>query len=56
MKENRRVHALRFLPFEVLFLALFGVVVLAPCDWLMSGLFGWKVSDCRQAPGRVALD
>jgi hypothetical protein len=39
----------------VLFIALFGVIVMSLWNWLMPALFGWKVVTFWQAIGLVIL-
>ena len=55
MRRHRFVRMLMFLPFAVLFVALFGFVVMALWNWLMPALFGWKVIGYWQALGLVVL-
>jgi hypothetical protein len=55
MKRNRLVRGLMFLPFAVLFLAVFGFVVMSLWNWLMPALFGWKLVSFWQALGLVIL-
>ena len=55
MRRHRFVRMLRFLPFVVLFVALFGFVVMALWNWLMPALFGLKVIGYWQALGLVIL-
>ncbi len=55
MRRNRVVRILMFLPLAVLFVALFGLVVMALWNWLMPALFGWKVIGYWQALGLVIL-
>ena len=53
MRRHRYVRMLRFLPFAVLFIALFGFVVMALWNWLMPALFGLKAVGYWQALGLV---
>ena len=55
MRRHRYVRMLRFLPFAVLFIALFGFVVMALWNWLMPALFGLKAVGYWQALGLVIL-
>lgn len=55
MTSHRLVRMLRFLPFAVLFVALFGLVVMALWNWLMPALFGLKAIGYWQALGLVVL-
>jgi len=55
MRRHRFVRMLMFLPFAVLFVALFGFVVMALWNWLMPALFGLKVIGYWQALGLVIL-
>lgn len=55
MRRHRFVPMLMFLPFAVLFVALFGFVVMALWNWLMPALFGLRVVSYWHALGLVIL-
>ena len=55
MKTRRIVRGLKFLPFALLFLALFGFVVMRLWNWLMPALFGWHLITFWQALGVLIL-
>jgi hypothetical protein len=55
MKRHRIVRGLKFLPFALLFLALFGFVVMRLWNWLMPALFGWHLITFWQALGVLIL-
>ena len=55
MTSHRFVRMLKFLPFAVLFVALFGYVVMALWNWLMPALFALKAIGYWQALGLVVL-
>jgi len=55
MRKKRFIRALKFLPIAVLFIALFGLIVMSLWNWLMPALFGWKVVTFWQAIGLVIL-
>ena len=55
MRKKRIIRALKFLPIAVLFVALFGLIVMSLWNWLMPALFGWKVVTFWQAIGLVIL-
>jgi hypothetical protein len=55
MKRHRIVRGLKFLPFALLFLALFGFVVMRLWNWLMPALFGWHLITFWQALGILIL-
>jgi hypothetical protein len=55
MKRNRIARGLMFAPFAVLFVAVFGFVVMSLWNWLMPALFGWKLVSFWQAVGLVIL-
>jgi Ca2+/H+ antiporter, TMEM165/GDT1 family len=55
MKINRMVKGFIFVPFAVLFLAVFGFVVMHLWNWLMPPLFGLKLVTFWQAVGLVVL-
>lgn len=53
--RKRFLRGLKFLPIAVLFVALFGLIVMALWNWLMPALFGLKVITFWQAIGLVIL-
>lgn len=55
MKRNRILRGVKFALWGILFLALFGFVVMSLWNWLMPALFGWKVVSFWQAIGLVIL-
>ncbi|HVN77291.1 MAG TPA: hypothetical protein VMT19_13315 [Thermoanaerobaculaceae bacterium] len=55
LRTRKFVRFLVFLPLAVLFLALFGLVVMALWNWLMPALFGLKTLGYWQALGLVIL-
>ena len=55
MRRHRFVRMLMILPLALLFVALFGFVVMALWNWLTPALFGWKVIGYWQALGLVIL-
>jgi len=55
MRKKRFIRALKFLPIAMLFIALFGLIVMSLWNWLMPALFGWKVVTFWQAIGLVIL-
>ncbi len=55
MRRHRVVRILMFLPLAVLFVALFGFVVMALWNWLIPALFGLTVIGYWQALGLVVL-
>lgn len=55
MKSRRWVRMLKFLPFGVLFLAVFGFVVMSLWNWLVPALFGLRAIGYWQALGLVVL-
>lgn len=55
MKRNWIARGLMFAPFAVLFVAVFGFVVMSLWNWLMPTLFGWKLVSFWQAVGLVIL-
>jgi len=55
MKTNRIVRGLKFLPFALLFVALFGFVVMRLWNWLMPALFDWHLITFWQALGVLVL-
>ena len=55
MKMNRIVRGLMFAAFAVLFIPVFGFVVMRLWNWLMPGLFGWHLISFWQAVGLLVL-
>ncbi len=55
MRRHRAVRILMFVPFAVLFVALFGLVVMLLWNWLMPALLGLKTIGYWQAIGVVVL-
>jgi len=55
MRRHWLLRGLRFLPFVVLFLAVFTFVVMSLWNWLMPALFGWHVISYWQALGLLIL-
>lgn len=55
MRRHRIVRVLMFLPLVVLFVALFGLVVMSLWNWLMPGLFGLKPIGYWQGLGLFIL-
>ena len=55
MKKHRVAMVVKFLLFAVLFVAVFGFVVMHLWNWLMPALFGWKLVTFWQAVGLVVL-
>ena len=55
MKKHRILRGLKFLPFAVLFFAVFGFVVMSLWNWLMPALFGWHLISFWQALGLLIL-
>jgi len=55
MKRNRLVRGLKFVLFTVLFVAVFGFVVMRLWNWLMPALFGWHLINFWQAVGILVL-
>jgi len=55
MRRNRLLKGLKFTLFAVLFLALFGFVLMSLWNWLMPALFGWHVITFWQALGLLIL-
>jgi Ca2+/H+ antiporter, TMEM165/GDT1 family len=51
MRGNRIVRGLKFVLFAVLFMAVFGFVVMQLWNWLMPTLFGWRLINFWQAVG-----
>ncbi|HLK34504.1 MAG TPA: hypothetical protein VKT29_15520 [Terriglobales bacterium] len=55
MRRHRILRVLMFLPLVILFVALFGWVVMSLWNWLMPAVFGWKVISYWQALGLFIL-
>jgi len=55
MRKNRWLRALKFFPIALLFVALFGLIVMTLWNWLMPALFGLKMVTYWQAIGLVIL-
>jgi hypothetical protein len=55
MRKNRWLRALKFFPLALLFVALFGLIVMTLWNWLMPALFGLKMVTYWQAIGLVIL-
>lgn len=55
MRRNRFVRALMFVPFAVLFLAVFSFIVMSLWNWLMPTLFGGHLITFWQALGILVL-
>jgi hypothetical protein len=55
MKRTRLVRGLKFVLFAVLFVAVFGFVVMRLWNWLMPALFGWHLISFWQAVGILVL-
>ncbi len=55
MRRHKFLRALMFLPLVVLFVAMFGFVVMGLWNWLMPALFGWKTIGYWQALGLFIL-
>ena len=55
MRRNWFLRVLKFLPFVVLFLAVFTWVVMRLWNWLVPALFGWHVISFWQALGLLIL-
>ena len=55
MRRNRFLRGLMFVPLVVLFLAVFGYVVMSLWNWLMPALFGWHLISFWQALGLLIL-
>ena len=53
--RKRFLRGLKFLPIALLFVALFGLIVMALWNWLMPALFGLKLITFWQAIGLVIL-
>ncbi len=55
MRKNRFARALLFVPFAILFAAIFGYGVMRLWNWLMPELFGLHVISFWQAVGLLVL-
>jgi hypothetical protein len=55
MKRHRFLRGLKFVLFAVLFVTVFGFVVMNLWNWLMPALFGWHLISFRQAVGVLIL-
>ena len=55
MRSHRLRRILKILPFVVLFVAVFGFVVMGLWNWLMPGIFGLKPIGYWQAWGLIIL-
>jgi hypothetical protein len=55
MKRHRLVRGLKFLLFALLFVTVFGFVVMHLWNWLMPTLFGWHLISFWQAVGLLVL-
>jgi|SRR5215831_14119700 len=55
MRTQRILRGLKFPLFAVLFLAIFGFVVMSLWNWLMPALFGWRLISFSQALGILIL-
>jgi Ca2+/H+ antiporter, TMEM165/GDT1 family len=55
MKRHRFLRRLKFVLFAVLFVCVFGLVVMRLWNWLMPVLFGWHLIDFWQAVGILIL-
>ncbi|MEY2414508.1 MAG: hypothetical protein QOD84_3114 [Acidobacteriaceae bacterium] len=55
MKKYRMLRALKFFLFAVLFVTVFGFVVMSLWNWLMPALFGWHVINFWQGVGLLVL-
>lgn len=55
MKKRWIARVVKFAVFAVLFIAIFGVVVMSLWNWLMPALFGWRVISFWQAVGILIL-
>jgi hypothetical protein len=55
MRSNRFVRGLKFVVFAVLFITVFGFVVMRLWNWLMPALFGWHLINFWQAIGILVL-
>jgi hypothetical protein len=55
MKRHRFLRGLKFVLFAVLFVTVFGFVVMRLWNWLMPVLFGWHSINFWQAVGILVL-
>jgi hypothetical protein len=55
MRSNRILRGLKFALFALLFLTVFGFVVMSLWNWLMPSLFGWHHIGFWQALGLLIL-
>src|SRR5580698_1437312 len=55
MKRHWLVRRLKFVLFAVLFVTIFGFVVMRLWNWLMPALFGWHLINFWQAVGILVL-
>ena len=55
MRRNWFLRGLMFVPFAILFLAVFTYVVMSLWNWLMPALFGWHLITYWQAMGILIL-
>jgi hypothetical protein len=55
MKRHRFVRGLKFLLFALLFVTVFGFVVMRLWNWLTPTLFGWHLISFWQAVGLLVL-
>jgi hypothetical protein len=55
MRSNRIVRGLKFVLFAMLFITVFGFVVMRLWNWLMPALFGWTLINFWQAIGILVL-
>ena len=53
--KNRMLRVLKFFPIAILFVVIFGLIVMTLWNWLMPPLFGLKVVTFTQAVGLVIL-
>jgi hypothetical protein len=55
MRRHWFLRVLKFVPFAILFLAVFTFVVMRLWNWLMPALFGWHLITFWQALGLLVL-
>jgi hypothetical protein len=55
MKRHRFVRGLKFVLFAVLFVTVFGFVVMSLWNWLLPALFGWRLINFWQGVGILVL-
>lgn len=55
MRRHRFLRVLKFVPFAILFLAVFTFVLMRLWNWLMPALFGWHLITFWQALGLLVL-